>query len=262
MSTLALLLSQPLPSEVAAAQQKSHVSYHLSLLQPAPGQEPPSDPHISLLETRNLVAASGTTGLRTWEAALHLGQYLCAHPSIVKDKRVLELGAGTGYLAVLCAKYLGSAHVWATDGSDDVIANLPDSLVLNGLDGSDKVTPMEMRWGNALVDAEGGGWSGGQAVDVVIGADITYDASVIPALVATLEELVGLFPHVEIVIAATERNRETFQSFLDVCEERGFSVRHADFDVPPRREQSGPFYNDQAPIHICELRHAGGGRGR
>ncbi|KAK3352142.1 putative methyltransferase-domain-containing protein [Neurospora tetraspora] len=257
---LSHLLSLRLPSEADAAQQKCYVTYHLSLLGAGSAHDQTlpvlgdKAPHITLLESRNLIAASGTTGLRTWEASLHLGQYLLTHPSLVRDKRVLELGAGTGYVSILCAKYLGSKHVMATDGSDEVVANLPDSLFLNGLQGSDSVQPMELWWGHALVGTEEEQWNGGREVDVVLGADITYDKSVIPALVATVEEVLGLFPKAEVVIAATERNRETYESFLSVCEGRGLEVVHAEFPVPPRSEQTGPFYNDLMPIHICQLR--------
>ncbi|KAK3986792.1 S-adenosylmethionine-dependent methyltransferase-like protein [Cladorrhinum sp. PSN332] len=201
------LLSHPLPGEAVAAQQRNHVTYHLSLLQ--------GNASIVLLESRFLISGSGTTGLRTWEAALHLGQYLCANPSLVQGKRVLELGTGTGYLAALCAKYLKTEHVIATDGSEDVVNNLPDNFFVNGLEGSDKVIASELKWGHALVGTEEQDWNGGRRVDVVLGADITYDVSVIPALVGTLDELAVLSPGVDMVIAATERNRETFESFLE-----------------------------------------------
>lgn len=251
MTALSDLLSHPLPAETTAAQQRCYVTYHLSLLQTEPTVP---DPQISLLESRSLISASGTTGLRTWEAALHLGQYLCVKPSLVKKKRILELGTGTGYLAVLCAKYLGSDHVIASDGSEEVISKLPDSLFLNELQGSDKVSAMELKWGHALVGTEEQAWNGGRKLDMVLGADITYDVSVIPALVATLEELAGLFPGVSILIAATERNKATFGSFLNVCAKRGFALSHESFPVPSRSEQNGPFYNDESPIHICQLR--------
>ena len=256
METLSVLMSMRMPSEVEAAQAKCYVTYDLSLL---PRGEDAKDARITLLESRSLISASGTTGLRTWEAALHLGQYLCTNQELVKGKRVLELGAGTGYLSILCANHLGSTHVLATDGSDDVINNMPDSLFLNGLQGSDKIAASELLWGHALVGTEEQAWNGGREVDVVLGADITYDASVIPALVATVEELVGLYPKATVVIAATERNRDTFQSFLDVCEKRGFEVANQVFPVPPRKDQTGPFYNDQQPIHICRLDYRGDG---
>ncbi|KAK0721087.1 S-adenosylmethionine-dependent methyltransferase-like protein [Lasiosphaeris hirsuta] len=228
MAALSSLMSMPLPSQTDAAQQKCYVQYHLSLL--GPGGDPAlrlTDPHITLLESRALISAAGTTGLRTWEASLHLGQHLCANPGLVRGRRVLELGAGTGYLAVLCAKHLGAEHVIASDGSDDVLNHLPDTLFLNGLQGSDRVSAMELRWGHGLLGTEEPAWNGGRAVDVVLGADITYDARSHPALVATLEELVGLFPDAVVIIAATERGRTTFESFL-----RTYTAKMADSDSP------------------------------
>ena len=52
-------------------------------------------------------------------------------------------------------------------------------------------------------------------VDVVLGADITYDGSVVPALVATLCRLLDTHPHAAVYLAATQRNRATFAIFLD-----------------------------------------------
>lgn len=262
MTALSSLMSMPLPSQADAAQQKCYVKYHLSLLQPGAGggDLALADPHVTLLESRTLISAAGTTGLRTWEASLHLGQYLCANPPLVRGKRVLELGAGTGYLAVLCAKYLGAEHITASDGSEDVINHLPDALFLNGLQGSDRVSPMELRWGHALVGTEEEVWNGGRAVDVILGADITYDARSHPALVATLEELVSLFPGVVVIIAATERGRTTFESFVTTCESSGFLVSREVFPVLPRKEQNGPFYDSRMPIHICKLTYVPGGK--
>ncbi|KAL2118730.1 hypothetical protein VTJ04DRAFT_8390 [Mycothermus thermophilus] len=223
-NVLASLLSQPLPTETEAAQQREYVVYHLSLLQ---GQYPLGNttPRINLLESRALISAGGTTGLRTWEAALHMGQYLCAHPSVVANKRVLELGSGTGYLAVLCSKFLGAAHVVATDGSEEVVSRLGDSFFLNSLQESPTVSASQLAWGRSCLGAE---WLD-DGVDVILGADVTYDASVIPALVATINDMATRFPGL------------------------GFAVSHEPFPVPPRSEQKGPFYNDASPIHICKL---------
>ncbi|KAJ9145119.1 S-adenosyl-L-methionine-dependent methyltransferase [Pleurostoma richardsiae] len=252
MSSLAAMLAAPLPSETAAAQQKCYVTYHLPTLQQDLVLRCPT---IALLESRALISAAGTTGLRTWEAALHLGRYLCSRSDSVRGKRVLELGAGTGYLSILCAKYLGAAQAIASDGSDDVVNNLPDNFFLNGFQGTDLVKPLDLKWGHALVGTEEKDWNGGRIVDAVIGADITYDSSIIPALVATLEELAVLFPRVEIIIAATERNRATFETFQTVCHKVGFTIEPVAFPVPARENQEGPFYNDQPPIHICHLWH-------
>lgn len=253
MSALSLFLANPLPSEATSAQQKSYVTYHLSeLCEDIPGPSQPA-PHITLLENHSLISGSGTTGLRTWEAALHLGSYLCQNRHIVKGKRVLELGAGTGYLSILCANFLDSQHVIASDGSDDVINNLPDNLFLNDLQDSTQVTPMDVKWGHALMGTEEEKWNGGRPIDVVLGADITYDKSVIRALIGTLREVFDLHPHVEVFISATQRNEKTFQAFLDQCQANGLAVEVIQFPIPKREVQQGPFYNDNVAIHICKV---------
>ncbi|RFU81983.1 hypothetical protein TARUN_213 [Trichoderma arundinaceum] len=246
MSSLSVLLSTPAPDEADAVQQKCHVVYHLASL-------PSHEAHITLFENRSLISAGGTTGLRTWEAALHLGQLLCQNPGIVSGKRILELGAGTGYLSILCTKYLQSTHVIASDGSDDVINNLPENFYLNQLEGSSVISPMDLKWGYALAGTEEEQWNGGRPLDVVLGADITYDSSIIPALVSTLLDLFGLYPDVEVIIAATQRNLQTFQVFLEKCEEERLKVEDVSFEIPPRDQQEGPFYNDHVAIRICKV---------
>lgn len=254
MNTLSALLATPMPPDAVSAQKKCYVTYHLSLL----GRETQSKtaaphPSITLLENRNLIAAGGTTGHRTWEAALQLGQYLCQNPSLVAGKRVLELGAGTGYPSILCVKHLQAEHAIASDGSDDVIINLPDNLFLNSLQDSSKITLMDIKWGHALVGTEDEKWNGGQPVDVVLGADITYDDRVMPALVATLFDLFGMYPSVQVYMSATERNAETYQAFLKVCRQRDLAVEDLHVDVPPRSQQNGPFFDDQLAIHLCRV---------
>ncbi|EFX01005.1 hypothetical protein CMQ_5947 [Grosmannia clavigera kw1407] len=241
MERMSELLSQPLPSELAAAQQKTYVVYTISALDESGGRDitKASDdcPKITLLESRTIISAQGTTGLATWEAALHMGQYLCSRPDYIKGKHVLELGAGTGYLSILCAQYLGAADVLATDGSDDVINNLPESFFLNGLQGSTKATVAGLKWGHALIGTEESKWRGGRPVDIVLGADITYDGSVIPLLIATFTDLVDLFPHVVILVAATERNRTTFEKFMTSASRSGFTVEEITFPLTPRENE-------------------------
>ncbi len=252
-SSLSDLLALPLPSEAAAARQRCYLTYHLSALRPCS----PRVPSITLLESRSLISGSGTTGFRTWEAALHLGRYLCENPALVKGKRLLELGAGTGYLSILCAKHLGAAHCLASDGSEDVINYLPENIDLNCLQDPDIVSPVSLEWGRALVCAEEPEWNGGRPIDVVLGADIVYDRSLMPPLVATLQAIQSLNPGVKILISATERNRETFDAFKEASIKSGFAIRQIQYQIPPKKQQAGPFYSDEVPIHICEVRKRG-----
>lgn len=253
MATLSALLSAPLPPEAASVQQRCYVTYALSLLSRGDEGGGGAVGQMTLLENRSLISAVGTTGFRTWEAALHLGQYLCENPSIVAGKRILELGAGTGYLSILCARHLGCAHAVASDGSRDVVASLPDNLLLNGLQGSGRASAMRMRWGQALAAADTEPRKGGQAVDVVLGADITYDRASMPALVGTLLDLWALHPRAEVYMAATRRNEQTFQAWTDACRARGLRVDYLAWSVPPRAQQHGPFYSDGVAVGVCRV---------
>lgn len=264
MSRVGRLVSMPQVPEDEEVQTKRLVTYRLSLLQ--------TPVHIDILENRLLIAAGGTTGLRTWEAALHLGQFLCANGSLAAGKRVLELGAGTGYLSIVCAKCLGAAHVTASDGSEEVVDNLSDNFALNETPWSYNaspdavISPKLLKWGHALVGTEEAEWNGGREVDLVIGADITYDQKVIPSLVATLRELLELYPQAEIIISATERNLATLSAFQDACLVSRLKASELDFAVdeararlgPARRhEPATPFYASNIPIRIFQVSSAG-----
>ncbi|SPO06569.1 uncharacterized protein DNG_09259 [Cephalotrichum gorgonifer] len=256
MSSLTEMLAVRIPPETETVQQMDYVTYHLSLL-PDPTEDPtPGVPAncITLRESRGLLAQAGATGFRTWEAGLHIGQYLCSEPGLVRGKRVLELGAGTGHTSVLCAKYLGAAKVIASDGSDEVLAGLADTVFLNGLQGSSVFVPKELVWGTALLGTEEEKWNGGEEVDVVLGSDITYDPTAIPALLATLDELFNLYPLVQVIISTAERNVKTLNTLLDGCRDAGMTVTWIDFDVPKPEEQQGPFYDTSVPIHIVNIK--------
>jgi hypothetical protein len=249
MSCFSILFASNLPSEAASAQQKAYVTYSIASLP----RSSDSVPTITLLEARNLVAASGTTGLRTWEAALHLGNYLSSNPNLVEGKSVLELGAGTGYVSVLCVKYLGATHILATDGSDDVVADLPTNFYLNALQDSSVIEARELKWGRVLMGGEQPEWNGGRKVDLVLGADVTYDARTNIALVATFGDLFEIFPDIQMIIAATIRNVKTFEAFVTICRTNKYRVEEIDWEIPKPELQEGPFYSDAVPIRLLRI---------
>lgn len=257
MSAFSEMLAVPVPSEAETAEQMDYVTYHLSLLPSASSDYTPRvfENSITLRESRWLLASAGATGYRTWEAGLHLGQYLCTKPDVVRGKRVLELGTGTGYVSVICAKYLGATRVIASDGSDGVLRGLAETMYLDGLQDSEVFVPKGLVWGSALVGTEEEGIDG-EEVDVVLGSDVTYDTRAIPALIETLDELFNLYPRVQVLICTAERNIATLNTLLDLCRGAGMAVRWIDFPTPTREEQQGPFYDTSVPIHIVEIRRS------
>ncbi|KAH0543022.1 hypothetical protein FGG08_002630 [Glutinoglossum americanum] len=280
LSHLGVLLASPIQPEPTSIQQKSYVSYTLPVdrefLQ-GQGESLPfqGEATVTLLESRSLISASGTTGLRTWEAALHLGAYLSLSPKgrdFVRGKRVLELGAGTGFLSILCAKHLDSEQVLATDGDPGLVEALETNFLLNGLGNNcEKIGASVLKWGWALmggaieIRGEGHQW------DVILGADIlendigvadhgmaqTYDSAVVPYLVSTLRDLFDVFPRAEVLISATIRNADTFEAFTSGCRTFKFGIEDIVFQQKPFPEQQGLFYSTATPIRILRISRPG-----
>lgn len=129
MDSWANLVSQPKPTALQQAQQLSPIKYT------APLQFPPSSTErtVTTIESRGLILSGGTTGNRTWEAALHLGSFLAspAGEALVRGKRIIELGAGTGFLSLFCARHLGARGVVATDREPVLIGNMRRCVGLN-----------------------------------------------------------------------------------------------------------------------------------
>ena len=166
-SYLAQLVAQPSVPESTVALQKSYVTYTV----PSASSNAPT---VTTLESRALLASSGTTGLRTWEAALHLAAYLCSDQgrALIEAKSILELGAGTGFLSLLCAKHLKAKHVLATDGSGDVIDALESNTYLNGLEAIAVLHGTVLKWGHALIDGALDYGDGHTTYDLILGADV------------------------------------------------------------------------------------------
>ncbi|KZF24254.1 hypothetical protein L228DRAFT_266602 [Xylona heveae TC161] len=248
MSCLTEFLCSPLPSEIESAQQKAHVAYAL----PTPSEVAEKSQNVTLLESRSLISSSGTTGLRTWEAALRLGTFFSLPSSrhLIEGKTVLELGAGTGFLSILCSKYLSAKHVTATDGDEGVVESIKINASLNGINDSKTLDSHVLRWGKPWEETILDDNVDERQYDVAIGADITYDGSVIPFLVSTLRDLFKRFPKLQFIISATIRNETTFKGFLEACENHKFHIQELNLNVPPMEEQTGFFHPTSTPIRI------------
>ncbi len=239
MSALSSLLRANVPSESLFAQQKAYVTYCFPL--DSSDASTCQDRQITLLESRSVISSSGTTGLRTWEAALLLGAFLLSETgqAMVCGQRILELGTGTGMLSILCAKYLGASGVVATDGDEGVVDAVKTNAFLNGLDDPSRATfrSAVLKWGWPI-KASGFEEDYGMSIpDVVVAADVvsairkrsrrrersltqrlqTYDESVIPALVSSLRGFYELNPGLRVLIGATIRNPKTIETFLGAC---------------------------------------------
>lgn len=216
---------------------------------------------ILVKEAQNLLSRGTNVGLRTWEAAQHLAWYLMTErPDLVKGKNVLELGAGTGFLSLLCAGELDARHVLATDGLAHVCEGLQVNVDINRdndtLHGHNPPKVRLLDWTNRpeldqiLEDAR----TEDTPFDLVIGADITYHPEILRPLAEVLKALSDVHPGLNILISSTIRNIHTFSQFTDICErDLGFRVMNLKCTIPDGLRYSGFFHSVATEIKIVSL---------
>ncbi|XP_019965025.1 protein N-lysine methyltransferase METTL21A [Paralichthys olivaceus] len=151
-----------------------------------------------------------------WDAAVVLCVYM--EQMQLKEKHVIELGAGTGLVGIVAA--LMGAKVTITDRasaldllSTNVKSNLPP-------DREGSATVSELTWGQSLDRYPAGGF------DLVLGADIVYLEDTFVSLLQTLEHLCS---DSTVVLLACKIRYERDTNFLSMFRER-FRVEEVHYD--------------------------------
>ena len=127
---------------------------------------------------------------RLWPTAVVLSRYLCAHPDLVRGKRVVELGAGSGAVGLVCAA-LGAEYVCLTDVPSALHLLEANAARNAAASSSSRVGVAPCTWGDAAhieaLLAKGG------AFDVVVACEVVYkqDEEVLQALAATQDALLS-----------------------------------------------------------------------
>ncbi|KAI5791814.1 putative methyltransferase-domain-containing protein [Geopyxis carbonaria] len=244
LETYMNLLADPIVVDPSKAVAVTYTLPHFTSLS---GHIVPTCP-ITIFETPSLLSAYGTTGLRTWEAAMALGEYFVYSitnkphfqwTTLSFHDTVLELGAGTGLVSMILGR-LGVSQVIATDGDDGVVEKLQKNINLNGL--GSVVTTKALRWGQNPTTAH--------KISLMVGADVTYDKSSIPFLVAEIASSFITNPNMRVVISATMRNRDTFETFRIECAKARLSLRETAWES---REPPVFYYSRLSPILIVHV---------
>lgn len=219
---------------------------------------------VVINEAKNIIGAGPTTGLRTWEASLRLAHYLFQHQRLIRNQKVLELGAGTGFLSLFCSLALGAKSVIATDGADQVLDGLRENLSLNAApfetnDEHSRPMVRKLRWEDTeSLDAALTTDDGDSLIpDIILGADVTYHSDAHPPLAKLLAKISRTNPAARILISHTDRNSETLDNFCTMCrkEEPNFEIEEVDFHCPVE-QQKGLFYSLAMPIRIFNIASA------
>ena len=120
----------------------------------------------------------------TWPSALLLAAFFVANPSIVHDRRIIELGAGTALPSVICGK-LGAKKVIATERGEqtEMLQVIEEEFQLNQVDCICHSRPLT--WGMLPLPTESHEIEK-DTFDVIIGADVFYSSEDFDRLLLTV----------------------------------------------------------------------------
>lgn len=167
------------------------------------------DSQVSIKEQPLTLFQEGSTGRRTWEAAVALSSFLVDSPEIFNHLPVLELGGGTGLVGILISKLQLTKRILITDGDPNMVRTIGENIDLNGL----KAEATQLLWGsesgNELIKTYGPCW--------VIAADVTYDSDLFPQLIDSL-----ILEAPRVLVSCTIRSKETSDEFNSQIEARGY----------------------------------------
>lgn len=150
-----------------------------------------------------------STGMSIWKGSEIMYTYLRQHSDIIKDKTVLELGAGCGLCGLVCALALQAKSVLISDGDCQVLTNLRHNVYVNGLqllDGDNATgTTLSAASPKAMLSCPQLIWGKNHAIefqekyemqDIIIATDCVYITQSVYPLFETVNELLcksGLF---------------------------------------------------------------------
>mmetsp|Transcript_20165 Transcript_20165/g.43807 ORF Transcript_20165/g.43807 Transcript_20165/m.43807 type:complete len:242 (-) Transcript_20165:217-942(-) len=175
-----------------------------------------------------------STGMSVWKGSEILCQYLTKHPDLIREKRILELGAGVGLCGIVSAKVIGASYVLLTDGDHMVLRNLRYNVELNEL--GTKVSCPQLIWGKTkakVFEKEHG------KQDVILATDCVYVTKSVRPLFETIAEL--LAPNGVFLFVNSCASICSLKDVMNIGKEFGFSASSDELWCQPGNEKD-PVY--------------------
>ncbi|CAD5124134.1 DgyrCDS12435 [Dimorphilus gyrociliatus] len=152
-----------------------------------------------------------------WDSAIVLGEYLHKNPDLVRNKSIIEVGAGTGLPGMIACR-LDAAEVVLTDRSL-ALDSLKKNVEVNSLNES-IISVRELEWGVNLKDYD-------NHYDLIIAADIIYIEETFEKLLETLRHLSS---QKNFILLTCKIRYQRDEKFLNLLKERDFVVTRIGYD--------------------------------
>lgn len=183
--------------------------------------------------------AQADVGYLMWPSAIVLSRWLLSNVHVLKNKTILEIGAGCGLVGILAAtivkKYNTSDQVIITDVNNTVLENIARNINVNDVSSIASVSKLDFyqqSGGNHAgkwIAGEFGGISEKQCapVDVILAADIICQPDDAVAAAKTIYD--ALIPGgAAYVVCANEKHRFGVGMFAGECESLNLHVKSTD----------------------------------
>jgi hypothetical protein len=219
-----------------------------------------------------LATAVVETGGELWVGGLLLAAWLAHHPSVVRGKRCLALGAGLGVGGLVCGR-LGAKHTTLTDYVPALLHNLRRAVRANRLDHSVAVRSLD--WEVVAVETESGNLA--MRAEVICGSELVYDEGHAIILTSVLARLLGpvgetegeqkgRVPRVGHVFLVQRAGRLGWTAFVAAAQRQGLTVTLWPLDPTviatahqALRESGGRTPVEHEEHLLCHIHWAGGG---
>ncbi|WWC92091.1 uncharacterized protein L201_007045 [Kwoniella dendrophila CBS 6074] len=153
-------------------------------------------------------AGPGCGGI-AWPAGEVLSRYIAYRhgidPSHLRNKKILELGSGTGLVGIVAGMLEPTSEIWVTDQSIllDLMEINTELNIPTNQQGKRNVHVSELNWGDDL--------SLNQIpikdIDIILAADCVYFEPAFPLLVKTLYDLAPIGKEIEILFCWKKRRK-------------------------------------------------------
>lgn len=188
---------------------------------------------------------------------MNLGEWCTEHKTWFQGKNVLELGCGIGLTGIYIIKTCHPKSFTFSDCNQKVLNTVCKNLKhnfpnvknnsqsnqyqFNGEHRDTIIRIMEFNWEKKVENIP--------EFDVIIAADILYDKKSFNSLRITLESLLKNNDNHYVIIAATVRNEDTLNKFLQPLKNHNLSFQELD----PLEQNSLPIEAIDAPVKFIKI---------